>query len=412
VPCSFICSYTFLLVARRSSGSWICENAPVKPHVCLVPIMGNSASSVGGQVKKARQKLQRKVHGKRPTRRSGGGGGDAPLPGEGGRRLAVFCDVCGAIIPPGHRFLPVRSGAAPENDRDICSSCADTFTSSETQLFLNPTLLSDASLPSMEIMHRTPDTEALLNCESLRTVILRCFAAYADRPLLGILERRRRRVRGGAAEGGRDAALSTDTASDQGSFSLSMLLEKVPAARGGSSESERPGATAAKERKEQVNACMGQNRSKVQFATYSNLQRRAQWICYSLTSQLLLPEAAKCAVLCRSSNSSRKVLSWMLACVFGSFVIVLTECRASGATSKGMGSPAHARGGKDDCEGAEDVAADFEGAQILVEEGVHAVIVDPKQVACAHTHTHMYTYARAGPLAIRSEGPVTIPGPW
>jgi hypothetical protein len=127
--------------------------------------MGNSASAlpeqVGGQVKKAtermKMKMERKVRGKKPAR-------DAEpsetLPFEGGRRLAVCCDTCGAIIHPGQKFMPVR-GVAPGRDHDVCAACADSFTSAGEGSNA-PSLLSEpwrprfASLPLTVCVNRRP----------------------------------------------------------------------------------------------------------------------------------------------------------------------------------------------------------------------------------------------------------------
>lgn len=56
-----------------------------------------------------------------------------PLPPEHGRRLAVCCDVCGTIIQPGQKFMPVRglSGARSCN-RDICAGCVDAVAEGES----------------------------------------------------------------------------------------------------------------------------------------------------------------------------------------------------------------------------------------------------------------------------------------
>ena len=105
------------------------------------------------------------------------------------RRLAVFCDACGAMIQPGQKFLPVRGGV----DRDICAPCAEIYTPNQGDGHMalsNPILLADPWRPGMEILYRTPDTDALLDCDSLREAIQRCCAAYHDRPLLGVIERR------------------------------------------------------------------------------------------------------------------------------------------------------------------------------------------------------------------------------
>ena len=78
----------------------------------------------------------------------------------------------------------------------------------------------------METMYHTPDTEALLNCDSLRGAVLRCLAAYHERPLLGTVERRR----------GRGSQVSAERS-------------------GGKEKGEK-------------------SKAKVQFATYAQLHRR------------------------------------------------------------------------------------------------------------------------------------------
>ena len=196
--------------------------------------MGNSASSlpehVGGQVQRAAERLQRKVRGKKPVRVVRGDDHGAAPSFAGGRRLAVFCDGCGEIIRPGQRFMPVRGCQDPANDRDLCAACTEAYNpgNAETQFAMsNPIALAEPWRPSMETMYHTPDTEALLSDDSLRVGVLRCLAAYHDRPLLGIVERRRGRGSLAGAE------------------------------RGGGKE---------------------KNRSKVQFATYAQLHRRYTYV--------------------------------------------------------------------------------------------------------------------------------------
>jgi hypothetical protein len=150
--------------------------------------MGNSGSlpqRVGGQVQKATKNLQRKVRGKNAVREDH----VEIQPTFGGRRLAVFCDACGAVIPAGEKFLPVRGGTSPSLDRDICDICAHTYPAEGHVPLCSPILLPDPW--RMETMYRTPDCDALLNgCDSLREAMSRCLVAYFDRPLLGVLERR------------------------------------------------------------------------------------------------------------------------------------------------------------------------------------------------------------------------------
>ena len=162
--------------------------------------MGNSGSlpeRVGGHVQKATKKLQRKVRGKNAVRED-----HVDIqPTFGGRRLAVFCDACGAVIPAGKKVLPVRGGSSPSLDRDICDICAHTYPPEGHVSLCSPILLSDPWRPSMETMYRTPDCDALLNgCDSLREAMSRCLVAYFDRPLLGVLERRHGRNKADAKQ--------------------------------------------------------------------------------------------------------------------------------------------------------------------------------------------------------------------
>ena len=304
--------------------------------------MGNAGSGlpekVGNAAQKAKDKIHRTVHGKRSPhkgnsalRGSIGEGFSADTPGmgagrrpisqypfaktipdlevelEGGRRLAVFCDACGVMISPGDKYLPVRSGSVPEDDRDICSTCADSYSHSESAFF-SPLLQG----LSMEVMYRTPDTEALLNAPSLRDALVRCFAAYHDRPLLGVLQRRRGRTRG-----------------------VSSLASEA-------------GATQ-------------KTKSKVEFATYAQLQRRSTYISSSLSRELLLAAGSKSGVLCEEWQKSRDTLAWVLACtIFGRFPLVLSDV-----------SP-----------GEEDGRAGLVlgRASRLIEEGVHVVLASKEQV--------------------------------
>lgn len=288
--------------------------------------MGNAGSGlpekVGNAAQKAKDKIHRTVHGKRSPHKGNsalrGSCGAYPfattIPDlevelEGGRRLAVFCDACGVMISPGDKYLPVRSGSVPEDDRDICSTCADSYSHSESAFF-SPLLQG----LSMEVMYRTPDTEALLNAPSLRDALVRCFAAYHDRPLLGVLQRRRGRTRG---------VSSSPFASEAGATQ--------------------------------------KTKSKVEFATYAQLQRRSTYISSSLSRELLLAAGSKAGVLCEEWQKSRDTLAWVLACtVFGRFPLVLSDV-----------SP----GEEDDRAGLV-----LGRASRLIEEGVHVVLASKEQV--------------------------------
>jgi len=204
---------------------------------------------------------------------------------------------------------------------------------------------------SMETMHPTPDTEALLDCDSFRAALLRCLSAFKDRPLIGIIERRRGR----------------------GSTSAEPNVETAPAdARGegawggGVGNIFDSGPASSKAR----GADKDRRKSKVHFATYAKLHRLCQYIGYSIVNQLMLPHGSSCGILCRSSQHAREIVAWQLACVLGGFVLVLTDWDAAPPHADELGSEVDA--------GAEEI---MQSARGLVREGVRAVLAEEAAVA-------------------------------
>ena len=193
----------------------------------------------------------------------------------------------------------------------------------------------------METMHRTADTDALLDCDSLRAALYRCFAAYHDRPLFAIVERRR----------GRGSAQRSETQQHEG---------------------------AGRDKK----------KSKVHFATYMKMHRGCQYIRFSIAEQLLIPKGSKCGILCRSAQHAREIVCWQLACVMGGFVLVMTDWNsrvsvpleprpeAQGGGSGGGGSGAGFEEEADGC--VEDM---MDSARRLVCEGARAVLAEEEAVA-------------------------------
>lgn len=204
---------------------------------------------------------------------------------------------------------------------------------------------------SMETMHSTPDTEALLDCESFRAALHRCLSAFKDRPLIGVIERRR--GRGSTPVESNVETLPAD-AQGEGAWGgrLGSIFDSGPAA-------SKAQGTGKDKRK-----------SKVHFATYAKLHRRCQYIGYSLVNQLMLPEASSCAILCRSSQHAPEVVAWELACVLGGFVLVLTDWDAAPPHTDESGSEVDA--------GAEEI---MQSARRLVREGVRAVLAEEAAVA-------------------------------
>jgi len=159
----------------------------------------------------------------------------------------------------------------------------------------------------METMYHTPDTEALLNCDSLRGGVLRCLHAYHERPLLGIVERRRGRGSLVSAErsGGKEkskAKVQFATYSQLHRRYCLCLLTRAAASVGVARVRSVCARVSTRALPPRAPTCV-HTRARAHARTHS----RCQYMRSSMSARLLLPTASKCGVLCRASVYARQV---------------------------------------------------------------------------------------------------------